>query len=62
MKNLSGLIFGYDKKSKRAYFSVDGYSFFVYGDNVKMAWKAAYTCYRSKKNSIQYLRMRFCEV
>lgn len=61
MENLSGLIFGYDKESKRAYFSVDGYSFFVSADNVKAAWKAAYTCYRAEKNPIPYLRMRFCE-
>jgi hypothetical protein len=62
MENLSGLIFGYDKESKRAYFSVDGYSFFVSADNVKAAWKVAYTCYRAEKNPIQYLHMRFYEV
>ena len=62
MENLSGLIFGYDKESKRAYFSVDGYSFFVSADNVMAAWKAAYTCYRAEKNPIRYLRMQVCEV
>ena len=42
--------------------SVDGYSFFVSADNIKAAWKAAYTCYRAEKNPIPYLRMQFCEI
>lgn len=62
MLNLSGLIFGYDKDSKRAYFSVDGYQFFVSADNVKLAWKAAYSCYRAEKNQLPYTRLSFCEI